>query len=124
MPTGGRSSVRAPASGEAAAARARRRQGMFLASPGALYLLIFFVVPLGLISVYSFATRTSTGRTSLSGWNVESYRVIGDDIILGIIGRSHGWPRSPPRCASPSATRSPTTSPPGRVTCGPSCWCW
>jgi spermidine/putrescine transport system permease protein len=88
MPTGGRSSAGAPASGEAAAARVRRRQGMFLASPGALYLLIFFVIPLGLISVYSFATRTSTGRTSLSGWNVESYQAIGDDIILGIIGRS------------------------------------
>ena len=88
MPTGGRSSVSAPASGEAAAAQARRRQGMFLASPGALYLLIFFVIPLGLISVYSFATRTSTGRTSLSGWNVESYEAIGDEIILGIIGRS------------------------------------
>ncbi len=88
MPTSGRSSVGAPASGEAAAAQARRRQGMFLASPGALYLLIFFVIPLGLISVYSFATRTSTGRTSLSGWNVESYEAIGDEIILGIIGRS------------------------------------
>ena len=88
MPTGGRSSVGAPASGETAAAQARRRQGLFLASPGALYLLIFFVVPLGLISVYSFATRTSTGRTSLSGWNVDSYQAIGDDIILGIIGRS------------------------------------
>ena len=88
MPTGGRSSAGAPAPGEAAAAQARRRQGMLLASPGALYLLIFFVVPLGLITVYSFATRTSTGRTSLSGWNVESYKAIGDDIILGIIGRS------------------------------------
>ena len=88
MQVGGRSSVGAPASGEAAAAQAKRRQGMLLASPGALYLLIFFVVPLGLISVYSFATRTSTGRTSLSGWNVESYRAIGDDIIVGIIARS------------------------------------
>ena len=83
-----RSSPTAGAAGEEAAALARRRQGMLLASPGALYLLIFFVVPLGLISVYSFATRTSTGRTSLSGWNVESYRAIGDDIIVGIIGRS------------------------------------
>ena len=83
-----RSSVGAPAPGEAAAAQARRRQGMFLASPGAFYLLIFFVVPLALISVYSFATRTSTGRTSLSGWNVESYRAIGDEVILGIVGRS------------------------------------
>ena len=88
MPTSGRSPVGAPGSGEAAAAQAQRRQGMLLASPGALYLLIFFVIPLGLISVYSFATRTSTGRTSLSGWNVESYQAIGDGIILGIIGRS------------------------------------
>lgn len=88
MERAGRSSPTAGAAGEEAAARARRRQGMLLASPGALYLLIFFVVPLGLITVYSFATRTSTGRTALSGWNVESYRAIGDDIIVGIIGRS------------------------------------
>ena len=76
------------ASGEEAAEVAKRRQGMLLASPGSLYLLVFFVVPLALISVYSFATRTSTGRTSLSSWNVESYRAIGDDVIVGIIGRS------------------------------------
>ena len=84
----GRSSPSSGATGEAAVAQAQRRQGMLLASPGALYLLIFFVVPLALISVYSFATRTSTGRTSLSGWNVESYQAIGDEVILGIIGRS------------------------------------
>ncbi|MCE2512134.1 MAG: ABC transporter permease [Acidimicrobiia bacterium] len=87
QPAGGRP-VNSGASGEEAAARAKRRQGVLLASPGALYLLIFFVVPLVLISVYSFATRTSTGRTALSGWNLESYRDIGDNVILGIIGRS------------------------------------
>ena len=61
---------------------------MLLASPGAIYLLIFFMVPLALITVYSFATRTSTGRTSLSDWNVDSYSAIGDDIIVGIVARS------------------------------------
>ncbi|MXY02592.1 MAG: hypothetical protein F4Y66_07095, partial [Acidimicrobiales bacterium] len=50
--------------------RRARRTGTLIATPGALYLLIFFMVPLGLITVYSFATRTSTGRTSLSGWNL------------------------------------------------------
>ncbi len=88
MQPAGRTSESTPASGDKAAAQAQRRQGMLLASPGALYLLILFVVPLALITVYSFATRTSTGRTSLSDWNVESYRAIGDDIIVGIIGRS------------------------------------
>ncbi len=78
----------APAGSEAAAARARRRQGMLLASPAAIYLLIFFVVPLGLITVYSFATRTFTGRTSLSDWNLNAYRDVGDEIVLGIVGRS------------------------------------
>ena len=82
MQPANRTSESTPASGEKAAAQAQRRQGMLLASPGALYLLIFFVAPLALISVYSFATRTSTGRTSLSGWNVESYRAIGDDGIV------------------------------------------
>ena len=61
---------------------------MLLASPGTIYLLIFFMVPLALITVYSFATRTSTGRTSLSDWNVDSYSAIGDDIIVGIVARS------------------------------------
>ena len=88
MRRGRRTSPGAASTGERAAAVAQRRQGMLLASPGALYLLIFFVAPLALISVYSFATRTSTGRTSLSGWNVESYEAIGDEVILGIIGRS------------------------------------
>ena len=87
-PGSSRSSPGAGASRERAAARARRRQGVLLASPAAVYLLVFFVLPLALISVYSFATRTSTGRTSLSGWNVESYRDLGDDVILGILGRS------------------------------------
>ena len=73
---------------EAASQRTARRTGMLIASPGALYLLIFFMVPLGLITVYSFARRTSTGRTSLSDWNLESYERIADEVILGIIGRS------------------------------------
>ena len=81
----------APASltpAEVTAQRRRRRTGTLMATPGALYLLIFFVVPLGLITVYSFATRTSTGRTSLSGWNLNSYERIADDVIGGIIARS------------------------------------
>ena len=82
------SALVAPTSGEQQAATAQRRQGMLLASPGAIYLLIFFMVPLALITVYSFATRTSTGRTSLSDWNVDSYSAIGDDIIVGIVARS------------------------------------
>ncbi len=73
---------------ELAAQRRKRRTGTLIATPGALYLLIFFVVPLGLITVYSFATRTSTGRTSLSGWNLNSYERIADDVIVGIIARS------------------------------------
>ena len=73
---------------EIAAQRRKRRTGTLIASPGALYLLIFFMVPLGLITVYSFATRTSTGRTSLSGWNLNSYERIADDVIVGIIARS------------------------------------
>ncbi len=75
---------------EREAQRKARRTGTLIATPGALYLLIFFVVPLGLITVYSFATRTSTGRTSLSGWNLNSYERLADEVIVGIIARS-GW---------------------------------
>ncbi|WP_419841391.1 ABC transporter permease [Candidatus Poriferisodalis sp.] len=73
---------------EAAIQRRRRRTGTLIAAPGALYLGVFFVAPLGLITVYSFATRTSTGRTSLSGWNVDAYERLADDVILGVIARS------------------------------------
>ena len=71
-----------------AARRAESRTGMLTALPSAAYLLLFFFVPLLIIVAYSFATRTATGRTDLSGWNFDSYDKLFDDLVLGIVLRS------------------------------------
>ncbi len=73
---------------ERAAARATARRGAWLAAPGALYLLLFFVLPMGILVVYSFGTRTATGRTLLEGWNLESYRRLLDDVVVRVMWRS------------------------------------
>jgi spermidine/putrescine transport system permease protein len=66
---------------EAAAERARARTGFRIALPAYVYLVIFFVVPLVLVLVYSFASRSSTGLTVLDDWNLDSYlRLFSSDV--------------------------------------------
>ncbi len=67
--------------------RLRRRRGALLALPAYLYLIIFFVIPFGIVVVYSFATRTRFG-TDLTGWNLESYRRLSDDLVRDVLIRS------------------------------------
>ena len=73
---------------ERAAERAASRRGFLLALPTYAYLLVFFVVPLGIVLIYSFATRNRIGGTDLSGWNLEAYRKLGEPIVRDIIFRS------------------------------------
>jgi spermidine/putrescine transport system permease protein len=68
--------------------RAERRRGFLLALPSFAYMVLFFAVPLAIVLVYSFATRTSSGGTSLSGWNVEAYRKLGEPIVRNVVVRS------------------------------------
>lgn len=68
--------------------RAERRRGLLLALPAYLYLLVFFALPLAIVLVYSFATRTSTGDTALSGWNLEAYRKLTEPIVRNVVVRS------------------------------------
>ena len=75
---------------EAAAIRAASRRGLFMALPAYVYLVIFFAVPFAIVVVYSFATRTRTGGTSLSGWNLDSYRRLGEQIVRDVLWRSLG----------------------------------
>lgn len=75
---------------EAAAARASSRRGLLMALPAYAYLIAFFAVPFGIVVVYSFATRTRTGGTALSGWNLESYRRLGEQIVRDVLWRSLG----------------------------------
>ena len=68
--------------------RSQRRRGLLLAAPAYLYMVLFFAVPLLIVLVYSFATRTSTGSTSLSGWNLDAYRRLSEDFIVDSVVRS------------------------------------
>jgi spermidine/putrescine transport system permease protein len=72
-----------------AGSRAREaRFGFLLGLPGMVYLLVFFVIPLGIVVAYSFATRSRTGRTELRDWNVQAYERLGDDIVRTVAFRS------------------------------------
>jgi spermidine/putrescine transport system permease protein len=73
---------------ERAAERAESRRGLFISLPGYVYLVIFFAIPLVLVLVYSFASRSSTGLTVLEGWNVESYKRLFTPLVAQIFGRS------------------------------------
>ena len=68
--------------------RAKSRRGFLLALPGYAYLVIFFAVPMGIILVYSFGKRSATGKTILGDWNLDSYRRLFDDLVLGVMWRS------------------------------------
>ena len=73
---------------ELAAEKAEARRGLLIALPSYAYLVLFFAVPLLIVFVYSFATRSSTGRTLLEGWNLDSYRRLGESLVLEIALRS------------------------------------
>ncbi|MEK9937656.1 MAG: ABC transporter permease [Ilumatobacter sp.] len=73
---------------ETALGEAQRRRGLLLALPSFAYMILFFAVPLVIVLVYSFATRTSTGSTSLSDWNLEAYRKLGEPIVRNVVVRS------------------------------------
>ena len=73
---------------EAKRDRSERRSGLLLALPSFAYMILFFAVPLVIVLVYSFATRTSTGSTSLSDWNLDAYRKLGEPIVRNVVIRS------------------------------------
>ncbi len=73
---------------EADAVQAASRRGVLIALPSWVYLTVFFAVPLVIVLVYSFATRSSTGLTRLTGWNLDSYRRLFDPLVGEIAFRS------------------------------------
>ena len=73
---------------EREAEKADARRGFFIAAPAMFYLIIFFAIPLVIVFVYSFATRSSTGLTLLEGWNLDSYRRLWDPLVGEIAFRS------------------------------------
>jgi spermidine/putrescine transport system permease protein len=81
----------APAPGpglERDAERADSRRGLLVGLPSYVYLVLFFALPLLIVVVYSFATRSVRGATVLGGWNLDSYRRLNDDLVLDIAWRS------------------------------------
>ena len=73
---------------EKAAARADSRRGFLLSLPAYAYLALFFAIPFGIVIVYSVATRNRIGGTDLAGWNLDSYRRLGEPIVRDILFRS------------------------------------
>lgn len=73
---------------EARAARAESRRGFLIGLPSYVYLVLFFAVPLLIVLVYSFATRTRTGATALADWNLDSWVRVLDEIPRQVAFRS------------------------------------
>lgn len=73
---------------ERAAERAESRRGFLIGLPSLLYLVVLFALPLVIVFVYSFATRSRTGRTILADWNLGSYARLFDPLVLEIGLRS------------------------------------
>jgi spermidine/putrescine transport system permease protein len=79
----------APSTREAAPALARRRQFQLLTlvGPSTLYLLLFFVIPLLIVLVYSFLKRGVYGQLVWE-FNLLNYVRVFDPLYLGILWRS------------------------------------
>ncbi len=73
---------------ERAARRAESRRGFRFGLPAYVYLVLFFALPLVLVLVYSFASRSATGQTVLRNWNLDSYERLLSPLVLEIFGRS------------------------------------
>lgn len=73
---------------EADAETADRRRGFFVALPAYAYLAMFFALPFVIVVVYSFATRSPTGSTRLSDWNIQSYASLFDPLVAKVLWRS------------------------------------
>ena len=73
---------------EKAALRQESRRGFLLSLPAYAYLIVFFVISLLIVFVYSFATRNRFGGTDLSGWNLDSYSRITEPIVRDVLFRS------------------------------------
>jgi len=71
--------------------RAERREswrGFLHAVPAYVYLIVFFVLPLIVVFVFSFASRGRTGRPILDGWNVDSWTRLTEPLVTTIVTRS------------------------------------
>jgi spermidine/putrescine transport system permease protein len=71
--------------------KARRREswrGFFHAAPAYVYLTFFFILPLLVVFVFSFASRSNIGKPLLEGWNLDSWARLADPLVRTIAVRS------------------------------------
>jgi spermidine/putrescine transport system permease protein len=71
--------------------KARRREswrGFFHAAPAYVYLTFFFTLPLLIVFLFSFASRSRTGKPALEGWNLDSWARLADPLVRTIAIRS------------------------------------
>jgi spermidine/putrescine transport system permease protein len=71
--------------------KAQRREswrGFFHAAPAYVYLTFFFVLPLLIVLVFSFASRSRTGKPLLEGWNLDSWVRLAEPLVRTIAVRS------------------------------------
>jgi len=71
--------------------RARRQEswrGFFHAAPAYVYLTFFFVLPLLIVFIFSFGSRSNTGKALLENWNFDSWAKLFDPLVLQIAWRS------------------------------------
>jgi spermidine/putrescine transport system permease protein len=73
------------------AVRAEARRGVLIGLPAIATLAVLFAIPLIIVVVNSFGTRTRTGRTDLTSLNVGAYQRLVDPLVLEIAARSIGY---------------------------------
>jgi spermidine/putrescine transport system permease protein len=69
----------------------RRRnswRGFMHAAPAYVYLTVFFTMPLLIVFLFSFATRSNIGLPDLSGWNFDSWTRLAHPLVRTIAIRS------------------------------------
>lgn len=73
---------------EERAERAEARRGLLIASPAYIYLLVFFVIPLSAIALYSFSSRSPSGQAELNNLSLDGYRKLGSEVVRDVAIRS------------------------------------
>jgi spermidine/putrescine transport system permease protein len=73
---------------EQKASRRESWRGFMHAAPAYIYLTFFFTLPLLIVFVFSFASRSRTGKPLLENWNVDSWIRLVDPLVRTIAIRS------------------------------------
>ena len=73
---------------EERAEKEKSRRGLFTALPSYAYLILFFALPLVVVFIFSFASRSRTGRPVLEDWNFDSWARLLDPLVASIAWRS------------------------------------